>query len=330
MHLAALLPTAGLFGGVKRFVELGNRFIDAGHVFTLYTPGAAPPSWADYKGHVGDSNALERQASAKSPDVLFFTDVHYADMVSRLQCPRKVFYHVLKSAPLQRVLRYRDIEIFVNSSNLYAYDTKRYRIEPFRAIGGVDTAAFAKAIHKTPAPETIRVLVYGRLSRKKKGTMLVVRACEKLRRRHPHLRLVLFDTPVDAASEQAVASFSTKVPHEFIVNHPPQKNYEIHQRTDIFVSAERNAGWCNTCAEAMASKTAVIATDSGTRDFLIHRQTGLRVRRHPFFIARALDELITNHSLRRQLAENGFQVIQGYDWDKCAHTILSHLTNESA
>ena len=36
MHLGVILPHTKLYGGVKRFLELGNIFIELGHTFTVY------------------------------------------------------------------------------------------------------------------------------------------------------------------------------------------------------------------------------------------------------------------------------------------------------
>ena len=50
MHLGVILPHTKLYGGVKRFLELGNIFIELGHTFTVYTVEGKSPSWYDFKG----------------------------------------------------------------------------------------------------------------------------------------------------------------------------------------------------------------------------------------------------------------------------------------
>ena len=43
MKIAAILPHTLVFGGVRRYLELGNRFVTRGHTFDIYTlDGAAP------------------------------------------------------------------------------------------------------------------------------------------------------------------------------------------------------------------------------------------------------------------------------------------------
>ena len=38
MKLGVLLPHTKLYGGVKRFLELGNIFVEKGHDFYVFTP----------------------------------------------------------------------------------------------------------------------------------------------------------------------------------------------------------------------------------------------------------------------------------------------------
>jgi peptidoglycan/xylan/chitin deacetylase (PgdA/CDA1 family) len=149
-----------------------------------------------------------------------------------------------------------------------------------------------------------------------------VRACERLYRKGHKVRLILFDTPVDERARKLALDFRCKVPFEFITDHPVKENYSIFQKADIFVGAERKAGWSNTCAEAMASKVAVIATRAGTGDFLVHDVTGLRVYRNSLSLYRALRRLIEDPGLRARLAQAGYERIQRFTWDDLADRIL--------
>ena len=38
MDFGALLPGMGVFGGVRRFLEIGNELIRRGHRFVIYHP----------------------------------------------------------------------------------------------------------------------------------------------------------------------------------------------------------------------------------------------------------------------------------------------------
>ena len=52
MRISTFLPHVGVFGGVRRFLELGNRWTFMGHAVTLYHPQGDPPAWLPYSGGV--------------------------------------------------------------------------------------------------------------------------------------------------------------------------------------------------------------------------------------------------------------------------------------
>ena len=92
---------------------------------------------------------------------------------------------------------------------------------------------------------------------------------------------------------------------------------EMFSQADIFVSAEKRAGWSNTTAEAMACRVPVVCTKSGTRDFAIKGETALIIPFRNFWaIAWQIRKLIRDQDLRKRLAESGYQRIQQYSWER--------------
>jgi glycosyltransferase involved in cell wall biosynthesis len=315
-----ILPTINLWGGVKRFLELGNIFIDRGHSFTVATPEGTPPRWFPFRGKVV---ALADLPSLRF-DALFITEHCFLDLLTAAQSRLRIFYHVSQKEDLRPVLRHSDVEVFVNSTNLHEHDRRRFRITLFQAIGGVNLTAFQpKAARELSNP--ITVLTYGRLVRFHKGTRFVVRACERLYKQGINLKLILFDTPLDERGRQLIKEFTCKLPFEFVVDHPVTENNALFQRADIFASAEKIAGWANTSAEAMAAGLPVIGTRSGSRDFLIHNRTGLVIRRNSFSIGWAIKRLIRDNALRQRLAAAGRARIEQFGWERLATVILDHL-----
>lgn len=323
MKLGVILPHTKLFGGVKRFFELGNIFIDKGHEFIVFTPEGLAPDWFNFNGKIDVLNNL----SSYSLDALFFVEVKVLKNVLEAKAKNKIFYYVITKKILKDIVKHPEIKIFANSTNVYEYAKKHYRIESFKAFGGVDVKKFATTSPKTISDE-ITVMVYGRLNRKRKGARFVIRACERLYRRGKKIKLLLFDTPVDEKSKELIEKFTCKVPHEFVLNHPVNDNKSLFRRGDIFVSAEKRAGWSNTSAEAMASEVAVIATKSGTKDIIINNETGLVIRRNSFSIAKAINKLINSEELRNKLAANGRKYIEKFDWEILANNIYKYLEDK--
>lgn len=50
--IAILLPHTKTYGGVRRYIEMGNEFTRRGCEYTIFTPDGAPPDWMQYNGKV--------------------------------------------------------------------------------------------------------------------------------------------------------------------------------------------------------------------------------------------------------------------------------------
>lgn len=320
-HIAVILPHCKLFGGVRRFFELGEIFIREGHSMTIFTPDGLAPTWFEFSGKVEKLEKLPMH----SLSLLFTTEPAFLEYMVAADAPLKVFYHVGPRADLRNILKHPEIFIFSNSTNMYLHDKKNYGIETFRAIGGVTIPEEAKIIKDEQDPFII--MCYGRLARKGKGTHIVVKAAEKLYRKGFPIKLLLFDSPLDEKGREQIQQFKPRVPFEFILDHPVDDNTNLFKRANVFVAVERKGGWSNTAAEAMAAGVPVIGGKTGTNDFLINKVTGLKVVRHWFFLKRALQKMIQDVPLQRELAHNGREKIKTFSWEELAKTILTFMEN---
>jgi glycosyltransferase involved in cell wall biosynthesis len=317
LTVGAILPHAKLFGGVKRFFELRKIFTRKSHQFLIFTPDGMSPEWLSSEETL-KLDEINRYAF----DALFITNENFLPQLVQSNSRLKIMYHVGPRATLHQALRTKGITIFVNSTNMYELDKRKYGIEAVKALGGVHLPLQTKTEF---FGKPFTVMAFGRLSRKGKGTSLVVKACESLYRKGYNVQLLLFDTPIDALSEEKIKNFTCSLPFEFVVNHPVDRNFELFQRADVFVAAEKTGGWSNTAAEALASGVPLIGTTTGTKDFLIHGQTGQIVWRHSYFIRKALEKLMRDPDLARSMAANGRMKIEGFGWSKLADFIECYI-----
>lgn len=317
--LGVILPHTKLFGGVRRFFELGEILHRRLHQLIVFTPDGAKPDWFSYSGRTEKLDNLQQYEL----DALFITETKFLDYLISAKTKLKVFYHVGPRGKLNKVLKQKDIVVFTNSSNMYELDKRKYGIETVKAFGGVHIPEHAKEYNPG---NPIKIMAYGRLTRKGKGTSLVIRACEKLYSKGYPVKLILFDSPIDDLSDQKIKNFKCNVPYDFIINHPVSKNDELFKMADIFVAAEKKGGWSNTAAEALAAGIPLIGTKTGTKDFLIDNETGLRVWRFSFFIRRALEKLINDRPLAARLARKGREKISEYSWLKLADFIEEYVS----
>ena len=174
---------------------------------------------------------------------------------------------------------------------------------------------FFYPVKKDSGKNEFRILCYGRIYKKRKGIQCVIRAVEGLYKEYPNLKLVFFDSLVGEDKRDPRPMIKTPVPHEFYLNLPQSKMAWLYSQADIFVSAERRAGWSNTTAEAMACQIPVVCTRSGTRDFAFHNQTALVVPfPHPLLLRYQVKKLVKDEKLCLRLGRAGYEKIQIFSW----------------
>jgi glycosyltransferase involved in cell wall biosynthesis len=322
LTIGVILPHTKIFGGVKRFLEIGNILIDKGHRYLIFTPDGEGPAWFNFRGEVKALNEMHQI----SFDATFITELEFLPQLKSSNSRLRIFYAVLERRQVKDVLKERDIHIFANSTKLFNYLGGERNPKVFRAIGGIDLKKFAfreKAERKEG--DAFVVMVYGRFYRKKKGTLLVVKACERLFKKGCNIKLHLFDSPVDERARKKIEMFKCAVPFQFFVDHPVKDIANLYYQADVFVSAERNAGWCNTGAEAMACGTPLIATSSGTTDFLINNATGIVVWRFSYFIQKAIRKMYDDAVLRKSMVVPARRKIEEFSWERLASTIENYI-----
>ena len=320
MKIALFLPHVGVFGGVRRFLELGNAWDHAGHEVTLFHPSGEPPAWLPFRGR-----CLQlAEASASRSDLAVGADPHTYPEFRRHVADRHLYYCVIEGDPgLELALADRDVRLAANSSPLRRGVAARVGRPVFDGIGGIGLDQFR------PAPETrgaspLRVLLNGRRSRAKKGTDLILRALAGLRGRTPEFEVVLFDALGPGNRQDPRDGAPPWV--RFVIDPTQQELVALYQSSHLFVAAERKAGWCNTALEALACGTALVCTGSGTTDFARDGVNARVVRwRHPFFLGRAIREVLTDAALRERLEHAAPRDLERWSWPVLAEKLLRQI-----
>jgi glycosyltransferase involved in cell wall biosynthesis len=320
-RIALALPHLGVYGGIRRFLELGEVWIRRGHevaIFLADRSGARP--WLRFSGRVLPLAELPLGGW----DVVISPD---PDLFLGCRAPGalRVYYSVLEKAPREReALRAADL-VLANSAGMGRYLARR-GVSARDAAGGVSLECFRPPV---PDPRSfgavagapVRALVYGRLSRRRKGTWVAVRALERASvAAGVPVSLTLFDAPPDGDTPELPGPL--RIPHRWVLNPTQEGLAELYRAADLFVSAERRAGWCNTAAEAMASGTAVVCTRSGTEDFAIDGVTAaVAPWRWSWALSRTITPLLRDPARRRSLAAQGLARIREFSWERTADRI---------
>jgi glycosyltransferase involved in cell wall biosynthesis len=168
----------------------------------------------------------------------------------------------------------------------------------------------------------VHALVYGRLSRRRKGSIAAARAVEAASRRAGvAIELTLFDAPPPGSPGEG-RDLRISIPYRWVLRPSQEELAALYGDADVFVSAERRAGWCNTAAEAMACGAAVVCTRSGTEDFAVDGTTAL-VSPWPWAwsLAPRLASLLRDPARRARIAAAGRAKIGEFTWERTADEI---------
>ncbi|HEX7078675.1 MAG TPA: glycosyltransferase [Candidatus Eisenbacteria bacterium] len=325
LRIAILLPHLGVYGGIRRFLELGRVWSARGHDVLLAVPRNASPreAWLPFPGRIG---ALEEAATGAWDAVLSPDPALFLDAVGAAGRAVRIFYAVLERAPRAETAWRRADLVIANSSGMIRHLARR-GIRAVDGIGGVNGAMFRPpAQDARPARARggapLHALVYGRLSRRRKGSWRAAKAIEAASRRSGvPVTLTLFDAP-PPQDRGAGAPLPLSIPHRWVLNPSQEELAALYGDADLFVSAERRAGWCNTAAEAMACGAAVACTPSGTEDFAVRGETAA-VSRWPWTwaLAGAVARLLRDPALRGRIAEAGRRKIGEFTWERAAASI---------
>jgi len=318
MNIAALLPHVEVFGGVRRYIELGNALVRRGHSYTLFHPEGGAPDWLAFLGQTKSFNALREE----SYDIGLCSEYSILPRFEELRAREKYFYFVMEGHKLEKEVARRKYRFLGNSEGICRRIERKYGVECSRAPGAINPDIF-HPLQDHPPKDRLNILCYGRIYRRCKGVQYVIRAVEGLYRRYPQLRLVFFDTPVGADRRDPRPLIQTAVPREFHLNLEQDRMAWLFGQADIFVSGEIRAGWSNTSAEAMACRLPVVCTKAGTRDFAFHNRTALVVPLPlPLLLRLQIRRLIEDTELRNRLAEAGYKKIMEFTWDSLADRLL--------
>lgn len=323
LRIAVALPHLGVYGGIRRFLELGSVWASRGHQIALFTPrtGAGQRPWLPFPGQVEDLAALSsgRWDAVLSPDPDLFLSAAAPGAL-------KVFYAVLEGAPRAKEAWRRADIVLANSVGIRRHLARR-GVRAIDAAGGVNTAQFRPPepdprVGRLERGEPLRALVYGRMSRARKGSWIAARAIESASRwaRVP-VELTLFDAPPERAETPSLPR-PLSIPTRWVIGPSQDDLRDLYAGSDLFVSAERRAGWCNTAAEAMACGAAVVCTRSGTEDFAIDGKTASVVPL-PWnaFLSRRIARLLRDPDRLRRMAERGRSKISEFTWERTADRI---------
>jgi glycosyltransferase involved in cell wall biosynthesis len=321
MRIALFLPHVGVFGGVRRFIELGNAWVRTGHAVTLYHPGGETPAWLAFSGVARPLAAAGNDIS----DLALCADPHTFDAFRAHRAGTHLYYCVIEGdSGLAHAAADPRIRLAANSGELRQRIARATRRDVLDGVGGIDPGFF-RPDRSRRAAAPLRVLLNGRRSRAKKGTDLILRALRGLEHSALAFEIVLFDSLGDNNRQDPREGARLPAHARFVIDPTQAELRELYQSSHVFVAAERKAGWCNTALEALACGCALVCTTSGTRDFASNGENAVVTLRHAWFLRRAVRRVLSDASLRDRLSAAGPASVGVWSWDRLAARLLDQL-----
>jgi len=343
MKITFILPTAAIGGGVRVVFEYANRLIERGHKVKIIYPGKLFPkinffwrleailrqikyffvyrvlnqseaSWFPLKAQVLRTPSLEERYIPDA-DIVVATANETADWVNKLpsRCGRKFYFiqgYETWSRDKEKVLKtYRmPMNKIVISSWLKQMVKKENQDNIYGPIiNGVNFKQFYNKNKRFNRNKRI-LIMYSPL--KIKGFADGLKAFNFVKKKHPEVKLVIFSA---YPKNQEIPEFA-----EFHFRPSPNKLRELYATSDIFVSPSWQEGCQLPPMEAMACKTAVVATNvGGIPDYTIPGKTALVVPpKKPKLLAKAILELIEDDNKLKKISLAGYKHIRNFSWEK--------------
>jgi len=310
----------GIFGGVRRMIEISNNLVDFGHNVVWFTPGGVECPWMDCKFPFKNLPL----AKGRSWDVLVSNRAsgEVISMVTSTKANKKLFYILglgetrlkefeqvlMHNAPtddkqlksLRYIMQHPDVELVANST-WQAEWLWSLGVECGLAVGAVNHSMFFPVKEVlTKRPSTFVIGTSGD-PRTRKGTPVVEAAFEIILRKYPDAVLRKYHG----------------------LNLPQSEMAGWYSGNHVFLDGQLWAGWNNPVAESMACGVPVVCTKiGGNKDFCFDDETAYLVpRNNPEHMARAALRLLDNEFERDRLATAGLEVIRKFTWPECARQL---------
>lgn len=316
MKIGVILPHLKQFGGVRRFIEFGNKIADAKfHEITIYvTNGPQQIDWMEFRGRL----AGVKELISEQMDVCICGDAPSLPVLRRTKASLKavfVVFPIQEKYALGAYHKFLGPEFIVIGNGTGWNDNLPSQSNFYTIPGAVNSTMFQR-VDVPRQDQTFRVLFMIK-NRPWKGMETILRARELLRKEE--IKWMCFD------NEQH-PELTENMGIEFYTGYDQSEMPKIYSQADLFVSAEELAGWQNTTAEAMACGLPVITTEIGTRDFASDKKTAVIIKPgDPKSLAENILLLKNNPKLRELLAKAGSYKIKEFTWTKYTDDVLKLL-----
>jgi glycosyltransferase involved in cell wall biosynthesis len=338
MRITFLTPHINIGGGVKAILGYADRLARRGHGVTVICPQPAfakvrvkgipailpkrplmnvlkhRPRWIDVAANMKYVASLEER-HIPDGDIVVATAWQIAPYVRDYSAKKgKKFYLIQHYETLYHAPNSKEkadetygysFRKIVISSWLKQIMRKKFNSDAELLVTPVDFSQFYPTRNAYNEKKKICMLHH---PYDWKGVRDGLRAFEIAQKRFPEIRLVMF-----GAHQNKI-----RLDYDYYYRPWGGKLNEIYNSCDIFLCPSWKEGLGMPSMEAMACRCALVTTDNGgCRDYAIHGRTALlSPAKKPEELAKNLIKLLRSEELLRTIAENGYQYVIQFTWDK--------------
>lgn len=312
LKILGMVKTLNVHGGVRRYFELGNAFVDRGneyHLTAVQTKEKQP--WLTFKGKAA---YYEEWLNSKYDIAFTGANECFNDLLVQKADHRVIFVVAKFYAEKYLKLWQQHGSKFKWIGVAKDWNLGMEEIEGTCIPGGVNTNFFYGFFPEER--ERLTVSFYAR-----KGQGRGVERILDLAKKFPDIRFIGFD----ARNYDTISPDASNV--EIRITDSQNDLRDILHQSDVVVSAMDSAGWNNVIAEGMACGCVPIATEAGTGDLILPERTGFVFRKENFndYAAQCLELLSQNHALKDNMARRASCWVKQYDWGIVAEKVLTEV-----
>jgi len=311
MKITYLVPGVHLCGGIKIVFSQVNGLIEKGHQVQVLSP-VKSQDWFPLKANI---KKVKDFKNIPDSDIVIATYNPTAFAAARIKEGIPFYLVQGYETPFESdpFLQKRAEASYLLPLNIICVSTylKQLLFNKFRRMSQVVPNGISLERPSSKSKEQLRILMlYSSFPSKDPEVGLA--ALREVKRKYPKVEVLLFgleDMP------------RTDFPLTYIKDPPQSKLLEIYGQSHIFLSSSKQEGFSLPVLEAMASKCAVVTTDSGgVREMAKDEETALMVKPGDFKgLASKVIGLVEDEEKRGKMAISGLK--------KAGEFSLKEMTN---
>ena len=320
MKILLISPTFSGIGGIAQHVRGLNKYLtDSGNEvevlssdnsFTLPIKGLKNPSFmisSSFKTkfmkkhdivHAHNIPSAKAMKNAKGKKILTLHGI-FSEQIDML--------HGKTTSSISKNYENNALE-WANAITVVSKDAQEHYeklgFETHHIPNAIDIDALSKSENKMFEKQIIYV---GRLS-KEKGILELLTTLKEL---SDDTNLVIVG---NGPEEETVKQASKQENIHYLGYLPPEKTIPLVRGSDILIQPSLIEGLSSSILEAMACKTAIIATNvGGNKEILENQNTGILIQDHSEILEN-IEKLFSNSQLKELVTQNAYTEVQKYDW----------------